>query len=114
MLKGFRLQANRTRTIISKIRELRHTLKGDIRKKLPKIYTTDLLNHLFKFPVTFTAGLEHELHISRTTAGKYLKELEAAKFLKSKKSGKYVLYLNTALLKILLEKPEKPQVGPQK
>jgi Fic family protein len=106
MLKGFRLQAIRTREIITNIRALKLHMKREMRKQLPKIYSTDLLNHLFNFPVTFTSGMEQELHISRTTAGKYLKILEKHGFLKKKKSGKYVLFANTALLRILFERPK--------
>ena len=107
MLKGFRLQAIRTKEIISKIRDLKLIMKREIRKELPKIYSADLINHLFESPVTFPTGMEKELGISRNTAGKYLGLLEKKGFLKKRKSGKYVLFANTELLRILFEKPKK-------
>lgn len=104
MLKAFSIQAIKTRMTIRNIHRLKTKMKRAIREKLPKIYTSELINELFANPVTFSGVLAKELNITRKTASKYLKELESSGFLISKKSGKYLLYMNHVLIKILHNK----------
>jgi Fic family protein len=106
MLLGFSTQAKRTRYIISKIQRLKLEVKREIRNDLPKIYSADLINHLFSFPVTFNKLMVEELEISRSTASRHLRALEDQGTLKKKKSGKYLLFINFRLMRLLMEKPD--------
>ena len=68
---------------------------------LPKIYSKDLLEILFRLPYTKRAFLERAGLGNLKTVGNYLKELEKAGFLRSEQVGKEKLYLNDELMKIL-------------
>jgi Fic family protein len=76
----------------------------EIKKKLPKIYSKDLIEILFRLPYTKRQNLIDENIGNLKTAGKYLIELEKNGFLKSEKVGKEKLYLNPKLLEILENK----------
>lgn len=74
---------------------------GEIKKKLPKVYSKDLIEILFRLPYTKRRHLIDENMGNPKTAGNYLIALEENGFLKSVKVGKEKLYLNQQLLKIL-------------
>jgi len=76
----------------------------EIKKKLPKIYSKDLIEILFRLPYTKRQHLIDENIGNPKTVGNYLQTLEENRFLKSVKVGKEKLYLNQRLLKILEEK----------
>ena len=75
--------------------------KGVVQKKIPKIYSKELIEILFEQPYCKSEYLENRLSISRITASKYLKELEKIDVLKSKKVWKETLYINTELFNLL-------------
>ena len=75
-----------------------------IKKKLPKVYSKDLVEILFRLPYTKRQHLINENIGNPKTVGNYLIALEENGFLKSVKVGKEKLYLNQQLLKILEEK----------
>ncbi|MGB3292627.1 MAG: hypothetical protein WBB01_06565 [Phormidesmis sp.] len=50
-------------------------MKQKMRSELPKIYSQDLLNNLFRHPYTKNEFLMDELQVTRQTAAKYLDEL---------------------------------------
>ena len=74
---------------------------AEIQEKLPKIYSKDLLEVLFKLPYTKRNQLESAGLGNLKTVGNYLKELEANGFLTSEQVGKEKLYLNFRLLEVL-------------
>ncbi len=51
------------------------TTKHDVRERLPKLYSQDLLNNLFRYPYTKIEFVENERGVFRPTAGKYLEQL---------------------------------------
>ena len=73
----------------------------EIKTKLPKIYSKDLVEILFRLPYTKRQHLIDENIGNPKTVGNYLIALEENSFLKSVKVGKEKLYLNERLLKIL-------------
>ena len=73
----------------------------EIKVKLPKIYSKDLVEILFRLPYTKRQHLIDENIGNPKTVGNYLMKLEENGFLKSIKVGKEKLYLNQRLLKIL-------------
>lgn len=80
------------------------TTAEEIKTKLPKIYSKDLVEILFRLPYTKRQHLIDENIGNPKTVGNYLIALEENGFLKSVKVGKEKLYLNERLLKILEEK----------
>ena len=77
---------------------------GEIKKRLPKIYSKDLIEILFRLPYTKRQHLIGENIGNLKTVGNYLITLEQNGFLKSVKVGKEKLYLNQQLLEILENK----------
>jgi hypothetical protein len=71
----------------------------EIKNKLPKIYSKDLIEILFRLPYTKRQHLIDENIGNPKTVGNYLMTLEENGFLKSVKVGKEKLYLNQKLLK---------------
>lgn len=86
---------------ISSIEILMAEMGNEIQKKLPRVYSKDLLEVLFKLPYTKRNQLEKAGLGNLKTVGNYLRELESAGFLHSEQIGKEKLYLNFRLLKIL-------------
>lgn len=76
----------------------------EIKTKLPKIYSKDLIEIMFRLPYTKRQHLIDENIGNLKTVGNYLITLEENGFLKSVKVGKEKLYLNEELLKILESK----------
>ncbi len=66
MLKGFYLQAKETKDQLFKVRELFYQYKEEIKKELPGLYTGDLVEAMFSFPIHYTGKIgsivEHSLH----------------------------------------------------
>jgi hypothetical protein len=77
------------------------TTGQEIREELPKVYSKDLVEVIFKLPYTKRQNLiDIELGTPKTV-GNYLIALEEKGFLKSVRVGKEKLYLNQKLMDIL-------------
>lgn len=83
------------------IKELMFRHKQKMRTDLPKIYSQDLLNNIFKHPYTKIDFVMNELGVSRITATRYLDELCGIQLLKKQKLGRDNYYVNTDLYKLL-------------
>jgi Fic family protein len=77
------------------------TTAESIRNTLPKVYSKDLVEIIFRLPYTKRQYLMDAGLGTQKTVGNYPSALEDAGFLTSKKMGKEKLYLNTALMNIL-------------
>lgn len=89
---------------LSKIEAITEAVKltgKDIERKLPKIYSKDLVELLFQRPYCKRQFIESAGIAKLKTAGTYLIELEKIGVLKSIQVGKEKLYLNHKLLSIL-------------
>jgi Fic family protein len=86
---------------LKEIIELMHKMSEEIRNELPKAYTKDLVEIIFKLPYTKRQNLIDARLGTPKTVGNYLMALEDKGFLKSIKVGKEKLYLNHRLMKIL-------------
>ena len=75
--------------------------KHDLRKRLPKLYSQDLLNNLFRHPYTKIEYIERDLAVSRITAAKYLDRLGQAGFVRKQKIGNSNYYINEPLFALL-------------
>jgi len=93
--------ATKGRKQIASIERLMRTMSERIQKELPKLYSKDLMEVLFKLPYTKRIFLEQAGLGNLKTVGSYLNELEKAGILKSEMVGKEKLYLNTELMQIL-------------
>jgi Fic family protein len=109
ILKGIEETAKQTLHIIEGIKKLMQEYKNRIRTELPKIYSQDLLNNLFKHPYTKIEFLEHDLTVKRKTAAKYLNQLTATGLLKKVKIGTTNFYINQPLYNLFLEGVPTPQ-----
>ena len=89
---------------LNKITTTMDKTANEIKTKLPKVYSKDLVEILFRLPYTKRQHLIDENIGNPKTVGNYLQTLEENGFLKSVKVGKEKLYLNQRLLKILEEK----------
>jgi len=115
ILEGIEQTAKETIGIISNIRELMQDFKHRIRNDLPKIYSQDLLNNLFKHPYTKIEFVMQELNVSRITAARYLNLLADAGFLKKHKIGASNFYINEPLYQLFKEnKTNKQKAEPIK
>ncbi len=101
MLEMIEKTALRGRQQIASIDQLMLEMGNQIQKKLPKVYSKDIIEQLFKLPYTKRSYLQNAGLGNLKTVGNYLKALEDAGFLKSEQVGKEKLYLNFKLLDIL-------------
>lgn len=94
--------ALQTRDQIIAIKELVQETVELAREKLPaKVYSKELIELLFHRPYTKGRYLVDAGIAKRQTAAEYLKELEKAGILRSKKKGREMLYLNVKLFELL-------------
>lgn len=89
---------------IQKIEQLMNGMGREIKESLPKIYSKDLMEVLFRLPYVKRNVIESAGLGNIKTSGAYLRSLEAKGFLKSINVGKEKLYLNHKLMDILKEK----------
>jgi len=103
MLEGVALTSQQTIELITGIKALMQTYKHKIRAELPRIYSQDLLNNLFKHPYTKIEFLMDDLQVTRITATRYLDELVKLKLLEKHKIGRTNFYLNMPLFRQFAE-----------
>lgn len=101
MLRGVEETALDTVAQIKDIKKLFSLTQERIKAEVPKAYNKELLELLFEHPYAKAEILTNRLKISRITASKYLKQLEALGILKSRKVWKETLYVNTRLFELL-------------
>jgi ribosomal protein S25 len=65
------------------------------------IYSPDLFDHIFTYPVTYPTYMAEKMGITYQTASKYLLSLEGIGVLSKKKSGRHTLYYNINLFACL-------------
>jgi Fic family protein len=80
--------------------------KHRIRAELPKLYSQDLLNNLFRHPYTKIEYLQNDLRVTRLTASRYLAQLTEFGFLEKAKMGRYNYYINQPLMDLFADIPE--------
>jgi Fic family protein len=84
------------------IRNLMLRTKQLLRTELPKLYSQDLLNNLFRHPYTKIQFIERDLGVSRQTSMKYLTRLAEAGIVRKIKVGRANFYINEPLFKLLV------------
>jgi Fic family protein len=101
MLEGVEQTAQKSIVLINAINATMKESKEVILKALPKLYSKELLELLFKHPYTKINFLVEELGITRKTAASYLKALEEIGILASEKKGREVYFINKRLFELL-------------
>lgn len=103
ILNGVAETAKQTVDLVVKIKQLMQQHKQKIRSELPKIYSHELINNLYKHPYTKIEFVAEDCQIHRNTAGKRLDELVQLGILEKVKIGKENFYINIELYKLLME-----------
>lgn len=101
ILQAVEETARHTLTQVQGIRELMQGIKQRMRSELPKIYSQDLLNNLFRHPYTKIEFIERDLNVSRPTATKYLDDLVKVRIVRKTKVGRTNFYINDPLFTLL-------------
>ncbi len=101
MLDGVETTSRQTTILVRGIGALMQEHKQKMRSDLPKIYSQDLINNLFRHPYTKIDIVVEDLRVHRNTATKYLEELVGVGLLRKQKIGNQSYYLNIALYDLL-------------
>ncbi|HPG20657.1 MAG TPA: Fic family protein [Flexilinea sp.] len=101
MLRGVELTSMETIETIHQLRDLMAETQEKIKMQLPKIYSLDLLNTLFKHPYTKIDFVIRDVGVKRVTAGSYLDALAEAGFIEKQKIWRSNYYINVPLFKLL-------------
>ncbi|WP_457745151.1 Fic family protein [Sulfurimonas sp.] len=101
ILEGIKQIAIESIEKIKDIRGLIQETKVELRDKLPKLYSKDLLEILFKHPYTKIGFLVDELGVTRKTASLHLKAIKEVGILESEKIGRDVYFINKKLFNVL-------------
>lgn len=97
ILTGIEETAEETLQLIKRINAEVDLMAADIKEKLPKLYSRELIDLLFYEFYTKIQYIEEGLGVSRRTAVNYLNALENKGFLVSEKLGKERIYQNKRL-----------------
>lgn len=101
ILTGIEETADNTMALVKRINTEVDTMTAEIKEKLPKIYSKELIDLLFYEFYTKTQYIADGLGVSRRTAVNYLSVLEAEGFLVSEKLGKERIYQNKRLFDLV-------------
>lgn len=101
ILTGIEETAQATLTLVKHINSEVDAMTIEIRERLPKIYSKELVGLLFYEFYTKIHYIEQGLGVSRRTAFNYLKALEEQGFLTSEKLGKERIYKNQRLFDLV-------------
>ena len=103
MLEAVTGTAETTLKLVEGIREQMADTKHRMRRELPKFYSQDLLNNLFRHPYTRIEFVKRDLGVTRPTAARYLNTLAENGFVKKHQAGRNNYYINEALVALFLD-----------
>ena len=101
ILRAVAETAQATLRLISGIGELMLEMKHEMRVRLPRVYSQDLLNNLFRHPYTKIDYVQGDLQITRQTAARYLDLLTTEGFVTKYRMGRGNYYINHGLAALL-------------
>jgi Fic family protein len=90
----------KTLSLVAGIRDQMAAAKKKMRQELPRIYSQDLLNTLFRHPYTKIEFVTNDLKVARQTASKYLDSLAEKGFVRKVISGRSNYYINEKLVEL--------------
>jgi Fic family protein len=112
MLDAVAATARTTLGLVEGIRTQMAGAKHRMRAELPKLYSQDLLNNLFRHPYTRIEYVQKDLNLTRQTASKYLDTLAARGFIEKHQAGRNNYYINTELVRLFLEVSGEKRTAP--
>lgn len=103
MLRAVTETSSATIRIATGVREQMSSVKRRMRSELPKLYSQDLLNNMFRHPYTRIEYVQQELDVTRQTAARYLDILAEKGFLEKHRAAKSNYFVNVDLVKLFLD-----------
>lgn len=103
MLQGVAHTATTTLSLVEGLRSQMASVKQRMRSELPKLYSQDLLNNLFRHPYTRIDYVVQDLKVTRQTAAKYLDTLAECGFVTKHQAGRSNYYINSNLVRLFLD-----------
>lgn len=103
MLNAVAETAATTLSLVEGIRGQMNGVKHRMREQLPKVYSQDLLNNLFRYPYTRIEFVVQDLGVTRQTAAKYLDKLAEHGFVEKHQAGRSNYFINTTLVRLFLD-----------
>ncbi len=100
MLNGFIIQAQETKQTFFNIMSYYNEFKEKLRIENRKIFSIELVDQLFTYPIITASELSRNLDIHYTTASRHLNTLVNMGFLKDRQAGKYHLFINHGLFEV--------------
>jgi Fic family protein len=101
LVKGVAVTAHHAIGLIKALHALMEQTSETLRAALPKIWSQELLNNLFRHPYTKIEFVEKDLGVSRITAARYLDLLAEKGFVRKQKIGRSNFYINQPLYALL-------------
>lgn len=101
LLRGVAETAQWTTEKIKAIRSLQEQTVLHVRKRLPKIYSRELVDMIFELPYCRISNLIEREIAARQTASVYLKELVKAGILEEQTYGREKLFIHPRLMQLL-------------
>lgn len=103
LLEGVAQTANMTTAKIAAVRELIEVTREHIIRKLPKIYSYELLTVIFEQPYCRIKNLVENDIAKRQTASEYLKQLAGIGVLQEVQAGKEKLFVHPKLIGLMTQ-----------
>ena len=101
MLDAIEQTSVRTQQQITDILALMETVRQEVQREAPGIYSMDLIEQIFRQPYCKIQFLERAGLGTRQTCAKYLRELEKLGVLAGQKIGREVYFINSRLFTLL-------------
>lgn len=98
LLEAVAETSNHTLTLVNRIRSLMAQFKRTMRDRLPRIYSHELLNNLFRHPYTRIDAVRQDVGVSRPTAARYLSLLVNEGLVRKARVGRISYYVNSSLV----------------
>ena len=102
LLRGVSETSQATLGLVEGIGDLMLEMKHEMRGRLPRIYSQDLLNNLFRHPYTKIGFVQEDIGVTRQTAARYLDQLADEGFLTKHRAGTTNYYVNVRLVGLFL------------
>ena len=101
LLEAVASTAETTLMLVEGMRSQMAATKQRLRNELPKLYSQDLLNNLFRHPYTRIEYVQKDLGVTRQTAARYLDTLAENDFVTKRSAGRSNYYINEVLVALL-------------
>jgi Fic family protein len=101
ILKGVQETSEKSLSVLKEMNLLIEKTSSEIKEKLPKIYSKELVDLIFTEFYTRIANVEEKLGVTRKTASNYLNELVEVGVLEVETRGKDKIFINKCLMNLM-------------